>query len=198
MLRKNRFLKVPALLLAYIPLIPDFGHWIRIWHQNTYDDNVIIKQLLNSQFWTHVILMSYQRKTFLVQTDKSDHVTINQEKFDYVIIKYNVIKTTSSSQFKYSHMAIVSLKTWKRRVFIAIFRAYAIYYRRWMENFDRSQLLVVDGSDMLTNPSKWVTMAQVKFFQFLHSWDLVLKFLNKTSIVSWFFLSVENSNLVPL
>jgi len=38
--------------------------------------------------------------------------------------------------------------------------AYAIYYRRWIENFDRSQILVVDGTDMLANPSKWVTMAQ--------------------------------------
>ena len=52
------------------------------------------------------------------------------------------------------------------------FRAYAIYYRRWMENFDRSQLLVVDGTDMLTNPSKWITMAQVwllPFIAYIHS-----------------------------
>ena len=30
-----------------------------------------------------------------------------------------------------------------------------------MENFDRSQLLVIDGTDMLTDPSKWVKRAQV-------------------------------------
>ena len=39
--------------------------------------------------------------------------------------------------------------------------AYSIYYRRWLENFDATQILPVDGTDMLQNPAKWTLAVQV-------------------------------------
>ena len=47
-----------------------------------------------------------------------------------------------------------------------VFRAYSIYYRRWLENFDPSQILHVDGTDMLTNPAKWTLKVQVSFMSY--------------------------------
>ena len=41
--------------------------------------------------------------------------------------------------------------------------AYSIYYRRWMENFDSSQVLVIDGTDMIQKPWEAVKKAQVRF-----------------------------------
>jgi len=40
--------------------------------------------------------------------------------------------------------------------------AYSLYYRRWMENFDASQLLVIDGTDMIKQP--WVSAQQAQAF----------------------------------
>ena len=44
--------------------------------------------------------------------------------------------------------------------------AYSIYYRRWLENFDASQILPVDGTDMLQNPAKWTLAVQVIIMKF--------------------------------
>ena len=41
--------------------------------------------------------------------------------------------------------------------------AYSIYYRRWMENFDSSQVLVIDGTDMIQKPWDAAKKAQVRF-----------------------------------
>ena len=41
------------------------------------------------------------------------------------------------------------------------YRAYSIYRRRWLENFDESQFMIVDGTDLLDHPAKWVMKVQV-------------------------------------
>lgn len=40
--------------------------------------------------------------------------------------------------------------------------AYSLYYRRWMENFDSSQLLIIDGTDMIKQP--WVSAQKAQEF----------------------------------
>ena len=49
----------------------------------------------------------------------------------------------------------------------ANFSAYSLYYRRWMENFDSSQVLVIDGTDMIKSPWVAAQKAQVKTLSYL-------------------------------
>ena len=51
--------------------------------------------------------------------------------------------------------------------------AYSIYYRRWLENFDASQILPVDGTDMLQNPAKWTLAVQVIIMKF-HDYKIMI------------------------
>jgi len=38
--------------------------------------------------------------------------------------------------------------------------AYSVFYKRWLENFDQRQLLVIDGTEMIDNPGAVVVQAQ--------------------------------------
>jgi len=38
--------------------------------------------------------------------------------------------------------------------------AYSVFYKRWLENFDQRQLLVIDGTEMISNPGAVVVQTQ--------------------------------------
>ena len=40
--------------------------------------------------------------------------------------------------------------------------AYSVFYKRWLENFDQRQLLVIDGTEMISNPGAVVVQTQVR------------------------------------
>ena len=62
--------------------------------------------------------------------------------------------------------------------------AYSVFYKRWLENFDQRQLLVIDGTEMISNPGAVVVQTQVRtilepFFFLSNSIAGLLKYIKK-------------------